>query len=55
MNEWIFRLITLILTVLSPELRVGLVEWLDDLEVRAKKTDNPWDDMLVGVLKSILL
>lgn len=55
MNEWLLRLVRLVLTVLSPELRTALVEWLDDLDARAKNTDNPWDDVLVGILKSILL
>ena len=54
MNEWIFRLIGLIVTVMSPELRKGLEDVISDLEMRAKKTANPWDDVLVGVLKTIL-
>jgi len=55
MNEWILRLIGLIFTVASPELRKGLEEWLNNLEAQAKKTANPWDDVLVGLLKTLLL
>jgi len=55
MNEWILRLITLVVTVASPELRKGLEGWLAQLDEQAKKTANPWDDILVGMLKSILL
>ena len=55
MNQWIFRLIGLIIAVASPELRNGLGEWLDNLEKQAAKTDNPWDDILVAMLRTILL
>lgn len=55
MNQWIFRLIGLIIAVASPELRKGLDEWLTTLEKQAAKTDNPWDDILVAMLRTILL
>lgn len=55
MNEWILRLITMVVTVMSPELRKGLEDWLNQLEVQAKKTSNAWDDILVGMLKTLLL
>jgi len=55
MDKWILRLIGLIINVASPELRKMLQEVLNNLEVQAKKTDNPWDDILVGLLKSLLL
>jgi len=55
MNEWILRLIGMIFSVASPELRKGLEQWLDNLEAQAKKTSNPWDDILVGLLKQLLL
>lgn len=55
MNDWIMRLFGLVVTVISPELRKGLEEWLNQLEQRAKKTPNPWDDVFVGILKSVLL
>jgi len=55
MNEWILRLIGLIVTVASPELRKALEQWLGQLEEQAKKTANPWDDILVGMLKTLIL
>jgi hypothetical protein len=55
MNEWMFRLITLVVTVMSPELRKELESWLNSIEAGAKKTSNPWDDILVGMLKTLLL
>jgi len=55
MNEWIFRLIGLIIAVASPALRKDLETMLNNLEESAKKTDNPWDDILVAMLRTILL
>ena len=55
MNEWILRLIGLVVTVASPELRAMLTEWLQTLEANAKKTAIPWDDILVAMLKTLLL
>ena len=55
MNEWILRLITLIFGVASPELRKMLEQWLTQLEQQAKATKNPWDDILVALLKQLLL
>lgn len=55
MNEWILRLIGLVVTVASPELRKQLEEWIANLEEQAKNTANPWDDILVGMLKTMLL
>lgn len=54
MNEWLFRLITMIVTVMSPELRKGLEDVINGLETQAKRTENPWDDILVGLLKRLL-
>jgi len=54
MNKWIFGLIQLVIGVVSPEIRTGATELLDNLEKQAKKTANPWDDMLVAMLKQIM-
>lgn len=55
MNKWIIALIQLVVGVISPEIRKGTEILLDELEERAKKTPNPWDDMFVGLLKSVML
>lgn len=54
MNEWLLRIITMVVTVMSPELRKGLEDVVNGLETQAKKTANPWDDILVGLLKNLL-
>ena len=55
MNEWILRLIGLIVSVASPELRKMLEQMLNNLEQQARATKNPWDDILVGMLKQLIL
>lgn len=54
MNEWILRLITLIVGSASPELRKLIKDWVIELEVRAKETPNQFDDVLVGLIKIVL-
>ena len=54
MNKWLLQLITMIVTVMSPELRKGLEDVINGLEEQAKSTKNPWDDILVGLLKTLL-
>lgn len=54
MNEWILRLITLIVGAASPELRQLVKEWVIELDKRAKETPNPFDDVLVGLIKIVL-
>jgi len=54
MNEWILRLITLVVNSASPELRKIIKEWVLELEKRAKETPNPFDDVLVGLIKIVL-
>jgi len=55
MNEWILKLIGLIISVASPELRKMIETMLTNLEQQAKATKNPWDDILVGMLRTLLL
>jgi len=54
MNEWLLRIIGMVFSVMTPELRTGMESFVKRLESDAKKTPNPWDDIFVGVLKSIL-
>lgn len=51
------RLLTLLLSVISlisPEFRKLLVEYVDKLEKHAKETPSPFDDIAVRVLKVAL-
>lgn len=55
MDKWIWKLIGLVVPVVTPALRDMLTESLNKLEEAAKKTPNPWDDVLVDMLKAIML
>lgn len=54
MGEWILRMIILVVGAASPEIRENVKEWVLDLEQKAKATPNPMDDILVGLLKTLL-
>jgi len=54
MNKIIEKLLPLILTVLSPEIKKAVVQLVISLDKQAKKTPNPWDDVFVDILKSIV-
>ncbi|GAI67945.1 unnamed protein product [marine sediment metagenome] len=55
MDKWIWKLISLVIPVVTPALRDMLRELLNKLEESAKKTPNPYDDILVEMLKAITL
>lgn len=54
MKQWMITLIGLIIGVVSPEIKAGVAQLLDNLEQQAKKTTNPWDDMLVALLRNVI-
>lgn len=54
MNSFIINLLVAILANMSPIIRDGMIAWLKQLEVDAKKTENPWDDIFVSFLKVLL-
>ncbi|KKN04656.1 hypothetical protein LCGC14_1095240 [marine sediment metagenome] len=55
MNKWIATLLRQIVTQMSPAIRTALVDFVNNLDEAAQKTDNPWDDVAVGLLKLVLL
>jgi len=54
MGSWIAMLVQQLLSVISPELRKAVVEFVNQLESQAKQTPNKWDDIFVGLLKTAL-
>lgn len=51
----LLKILGMLISVASPELRKMLEEWILEFEAKAKETDNPWDDMLAAVLKAIIV
>jgi len=47
-------IIALLISVISPEIRNLLIVFVKDLKVKASKTPNPWDDVFVLILCTIL-
>jgi hypothetical protein len=39
---------------ISPEIKGSIKAFIIDLEVKAKATSNPWDDLAVVVLKAAM-
>lgn len=54
MNEWVLRMIGLVVGSASPAIRESIKAWVLELEVQAKETPNPMDDILVGLIKIVL-
>jgi len=54
MESWILRMIILVVGAASPEIRANVKEWVLELAEKAKTTPNPMDDILVGLLKTLL-
>lgn len=54
MNPWLIQLIGLVVGVVSPKIHTGLTELLDKLETMAKETENPYDNILVAMLRDIM-
>ena len=57
MKDWLIRLCAValggLLKVVSPLLRNAVEDMLKKLELKAKETDNPFDDMFVATLKEV--
>ena len=51
----ISKLIQAVLTSISPDIKDALKETILKLETKAKSTKNPFDDLLVELLKLVLL
>lgn len=55
MDNWVAVFLEQLLTQMSPNIRTALVDFVNKLEVEAKETVNPWDNIGVGLLKLVLL
>ncbi len=54
MGNVIIRIITVAVKAISPELRNLLSGTLSQLKKQAEATDNPWDDLFVDILITLL-
>jgi len=55
--EWFFRILATVLEELlkrvSPEIRLSIRKWIQELEKNAKETKNPWDDLFIALLRIV--
>ena len=50
----IIMIVIQVLSNMSPVLRENVTTWVKTLEAEANKTENPWDNILVMLLKAAL-
>ena len=55
MSSWLLTLLKTILGSISGPLREAIVNSVKEWEAMAKETASPWDDILVGVVKWLLV
>ena len=48
------QIIKLFLDAISPQIRQLIIDFVKDLSKRAEQTPNPWDDILVFILRTLL-
>ena len=51
---WLFKMLVKMSPEIVDALKVGLKKLCDDLEEKAKKTENKWDDIAVDMLRNTL-
>jgi len=49
--EFLIRLLRLILPHITPEIRDAIKDLLETLAERAKRSQNPWDDIFIEILQ----
>jgi len=54
MDKWVLKIIKLVIEQASPEIRKTVCNALDQAAEKAKETKNPWDDVLIGLIQTIV-
>jgi len=55
MKDWLIQVIGIVLTHLSGPMREVIVKAVKEWEEKAKETEDPWDDILVFIVKCLFL
>lgn len=50
MNNWMIRLLQMVLAAISGPLRQDLIKFAEAFRAKAKQTENPWDDFLADII-----
>lgn len=51
--KFVVKILSILITNISPELKQSIKDGLDKLEAKAKTTVNPFDDLAVSLLRAI--
>lgn len=54
MPKWMWNVLLSMVKEASPSMKASLCKTLDDLAVEAKKTSNPFDDLIISMAKGML-
>jgi len=54
MSKLLLRVIKLVIKQATPDIRGLVCRALESAAVQAKKTENPWDDLLIELLQSVI-
>lgn len=54
MEKIIIKILEEIIENLSPQIRAKILEFLDKLEIEAKESVTPWDNLAVKLAKAII-
>lgn len=53
MSKWLLTIIKLVIEQASPEIRGLVCRALESAAEKAAETDNPWDDVLIGLIQTL--
>jgi len=54
MRKLLLKILLEVLSVATPEIRNQICEGLKEIRKKAEKTPNPWDEILIDVLITLL-
>ena len=54
MNRWLFTILAKAIQMASPQIVGDIRRLVAEMAVRAEKTENPWDDIIVGMIQMIV-
>lgn len=49
-QKWLLRLLPNLVASISGPLRTELINFAKEFQIKAKKTENPWDDFAADVM-----
>ena len=54
MNRWLFMILSKVIMMASPQILEDLRKRIQEMVERAAVTENPWDDIFVGMIQMMV-